>query len=60
MREWATRHGQPYRLTLTGPAGGSWSRGAGGTAMKSDAVQFCRTLAGRGSAEGLLAVEVPF
>lgn len=26
---WAERHGRPYRLTLTGPAGGTWSTGAG-------------------------------
>lgn len=25
--EWATRHGQPFDLTLTGPAGGHWSVG---------------------------------
>ncbi|MCZ2403051.1 maleylpyruvate isomerase family mycothiol-dependent enzyme [Paenarthrobacter sp. Z7-10] len=30
VREWAARHGQPYRLTLTGPAGGSWSRTGSG------------------------------
>jgi uncharacterized protein (TIGR03083 family) len=25
VAEWAARHGRPYRLRLTGPAGGSWS-----------------------------------
>ncbi len=60
VREWAARHGQPCSLALTGPAGGSWSWGARGPVIDMDAVQFCRALAGRGAAEGLLAVEVPF
>ena len=58
--EWAARHGQPCRLTLTGPAGGSWDFGSGGPELRHDAVEFCRVLAGRGRAEGLLATEVPF
>jgi len=62
--EWAQRHGQPCSLTLTGPAGGSWSWGsaqaATATSYELDAVQFCRILAGRGSGEGLLATPVPF
>lgn len=60
VQEWAQRHGQPCRLTLSGPAGGSWSFGTGGPALQHDAVQFCRALAGRGPADGLLATEVPF
>lgn len=60
VQEWAARHGQPCRLTLTGPAGGSWAFGAGGPQLQHDAVEFCRVLAGRGRAEGLLATEVPF
>ena len=60
VEEWAQRHGQPYRLTLTGPAGGSWSRGSGGPAVELDAVEFCRTLSGRQAGEGLLATQVPF
>lgn len=59
-QEWAGRHGQPCQLTLTGPAGGTWSWGSGGPALKLDAVQFCRALSARGPADGLLAVEVPF
>ena len=58
VAEWAQRHGQPYRLTLTGPAGGDW--GTGGQAIEMDAVQFCRVLSGRGEGSGLLATEVPF
>lgn len=58
--EWAQRHGQPCTLTLTGPAGGTWTWGSGGPTLELDAVDFCRLLSGRGHGEGLLAVEVPF
>ena len=57
--EWAASHDQPYRLTLTGPAGGSWSNGDG-EAHTVDAVEFCRIVSGRAPGEGLLAHEVPF
>lgn len=60
VAEWAERHHQPCSLTLTGPAGGSWSFGSGGPVLQLDAVEFCRAISGRGPAEGLLAVEVPF
>jgi uncharacterized protein (TIGR03083 family) len=60
VREWAQRHRQPYRLRLTGPAGGTWSAGDGGEELELDAVQFCRILSGRAPGEELLAVEVPF
>ena len=59
VAEWAARHGQPYTLHLTGPTGGTWSRG-GGPFIETDAVEFCRVLSGRGHADGLLAVQVPF
>ena len=60
VAEWAERHGQPYRLRLTGPAGGTWSAGSGGPELELDAVEFCRVLSGRGAGEGLLAQQVPF
>lgn len=60
VAEWAERHGQPYRLTLSGPAGGTWSSGEGGQEITMDAVDFCRVLSGRGTGEGLMATEVPF
>jgi uncharacterized protein (TIGR03083 family) len=60
VAEWALRHGQPYSLTLTGPAGGRWSSGATGEAISLDAEQFCRILSGRGSGAGLMATFVPF
>lgn len=59
VAEWAARHGQPYTLHLTGPAGGSWASGAG-PLIEIDAVEFCRVLSGRGHADGLLATQVPF
>ncbi|WP_207008210.1 maleylpyruvate isomerase family mycothiol-dependent enzyme [Nocardioides aromaticivorans] len=60
VAEWAGRHLQPYRLVLTGPAGGEWGAGTGGETIEMDAVQFCRVLSGRGEGSGLLATEVPF
>jgi uncharacterized protein (TIGR03083 family) len=60
VAEWAERHGRPFRLQLTGPAGGEWSSGTDGEELKLDAVEFCRILSGRGSGVGLLAQQVPF
>jgi uncharacterized protein (TIGR03083 family) len=65
VAEWARRHGQPYRLQLTGPAGGSWSSGTNGEQIVMDAPDFCRIVSGRprtdgGQASGLLATQVPF
>ncbi len=57
VREWAERHGRPYRLELSGPAGGSW--GYGGELITLDAFDFCRTISGRLPASGLLATQVP-
>jgi uncharacterized protein (TIGR03083 family) len=65
VAEWARRHGQPHRLELTGPAGGSWSAGTGGEEIVMDAADFCRILSGRPSTDGgqpcgLLTTQVPF
>ena len=60
VAEWAQRHGHPYRLRLTGPAGGEWSAGTDGEELELDAVEFCRLLSGRGSGSGLLSSQVPF
>jgi uncharacterized protein (TIGR03083 family) len=59
VAEWARGHGQPYRLTLTGPAGGAWSQGDG-EALTLDAIEFCRIVSGRAPGAGLLAHPVPF
>ncbi len=60
VREWAARHGEPCTLTLTGPAGGSWTFGSGGPASEYGAVEFCRLVGGRGEPVGLLKTAVPF
>ena len=58
VREWADRHGRPYTLSLSGPAGGTW--GGGGEHITMDAFDFCRAVSGRGQATGLLSQQVPF
>ncbi len=60
VAEWARRHGQPFALTLEGPAGGRFATGEGGEQITLDTVEFCRTLAGRAEGSGLLSQEVPF
>lgn len=64
VAEWSRRHGQPFTLTLTGPAGGTYVSGRDGEDITIDAVEFCRALSGRasgsGQVHGLLAQEVPF
>lgn len=60
VAEWSERHQQPFELHLHGPAGGHYQRGQGGETIEIDAVDFCRTLSGRESGHGLLAVNIPF
>jgi uncharacterized protein (TIGR03083 family) len=60
VAEWARRHGRPFRLDLTGPAGGTFNNGDGGEAITLDAVEFCRIVSGRAAGAGLLTQEVPF
>lgn len=61
VAEWARRHGQPFTLELTGPAGGTFVAGDGdGERIIIDAIEFCRILSGRASGDGLLAQQVPF
>lgn len=60
VAEWAGRHGQPFALTLGGPAGGTFVQGDGGQRLELDAVEFCRVLSGRAEGEGLLKVRVLF
>jgi hypothetical protein len=60
--EWARRHGRPFVVDLTGPAGGAYSQRPDLLEVESveiDAVEFCRTLAGRVQASGMLATIVP-
>lgn len=60
VAEWARRHGRPFRLHLTGPAGGTFTQGTAGAELELDAVEFCRTLAGRLPGTDLLGQHVPF
>lgn len=60
VAEWAGRHGQPFELTLTGPAGGTFAQGDGGERLELDAVELCRVLSGRAEGDGLLGVRVLF
>jgi uncharacterized protein (TIGR03083 family) len=60
VAEWARRHGQPFTLVLTGPAGGMYVAGDGGEHIELDAVEFCRILSGRAKGTGLPSTEVPF
>ncbi len=63
VAEWAGRHGKPFTLELTGAAGAVYAHAcnsADGERLSLDAVEFCRTLAGRAPATGLLTTIVPF
>ena len=63
VAEWARRHGKPFVLELSGPAGGTYANDPGvpgAEHISLDAVDFCRTLAGRAPATGLLTTVVPF
>lgn len=59
--EWAQRHGRPFELTLTGPAGGRFRASTGGPSIELDALDFCRMLSGRAEpTHELLRTQVPF
>jgi uncharacterized protein (TIGR03083 family) len=59
VAEWSRRHGQPYTLTLTGPAGGEFRSGGGGDPETVDAVEFARILSGRAEGPGILRHKLP-
>lgn len=61
MAEWATSHTDPFHLELTGPAGGTFIRGAGSGVdpLEIDAIDACRILSGRGTATGVLRHPLP-
>lgn len=63
VAEWARRHGKPFLFELTGPAGGTYAHDPDfpdAEHISLDAIEFCRTLAGREHASGLLTTVVPF
>jgi uncharacterized protein (TIGR03083 family) len=61
VADWAPRHGRPFTLELTGPAGGTFVvAGPDAVHLRMDAVEFCRTLSGRAAGTGILATPVVF
>jgi len=60
VADWAPRHGRPFTLELTGPAGGTFATGTDGVHLRLDAVEFCRILSGRATGTGILATPVVF
>jgi uncharacterized protein (TIGR03083 family) len=66
VAEWARRHRRPFTLQLTGPAGGRYASSPDSPdhpdaeRLSLDAIEFCRTLAGRAPPAGLLTTIVPF
>jgi uncharacterized protein (TIGR03083 family) len=59
LAEWSRRHGQPYALCLTGPAGGEFHSGDGGESATVDAIDFARILSGRAEGPGILRHKLP-
>ena len=59
VAEWSRRHGRPYTLTLTGPAGGRFRAGSGAETQTVDAVEFVRILTGRAEGPGILRHKLP-
>jgi uncharacterized protein (TIGR03083 family) len=62
VAEWAGTHGEPVRLELTGPAGGSFQAGpavADAERHELDAIEFTRILAERASGTGVLRHKLP-
>lgn len=59
VAEWADTHGEPFVLELTGPAGGTFSSGAGGEQVSLDVIEFARVVSGRRPGEGVLRHPLP-
>src|ERR1019366_776664 len=59
VAEWATTHGLPFVLELTGPAGGHYTQGTAGEHVIIDAITFARTLAQRAPGDGVLSRPLP-
>jgi len=55
VADWATTHGQPFTLHLTGPAGGRFINGDGSGELEIDTVEWIWTVSGRSPGDGLLA-----
>ena len=59
VAEWAATHGEPFVLTLDGPAGAMFRAGTDGERVDIDAVEFARILAERGHGTGILRHPLP-
>lgn len=57
---WTARRGKPFTLRLDDLPVEVESAGADATVIEVDALEFCRTVAGRARGEGLLAMCVVF
>lgn len=58
--DWATKHGRPFDLVLSGTAGGRWGAGTGQPRTEMDAVEFVRALSGRSTHSETLGQRVVF
>jgi uncharacterized protein (TIGR03083 family) len=52
--EWGDLHDLSYELVLTGPAGGTFTRGVGGARTELDAIEFVRVISGRRPTHGIV------
>ncbi len=59
VAEWASTHGEPFTLTLSGAPGGQFRAGTGGEHVDMDAIEFCRILAERRQGSGILRHSLP-
>jgi uncharacterized protein (TIGR03083 family) len=59
VAEWTKLYDLSIELTLEGPAGGTYVRGAGAEKLTIDAVEWIWILSGRGTGTGLLEKELP-
>jgi hypothetical protein len=59
VSEWASTHGEPFTLSLSGRPGGQFRAGTGGEHVEMDAIEFCRILAERGDGTGILRHTLP-
>lgn len=59
VAEWASYFDEPFTLEVEGPAGGTFTRGEGGEAVRIGLVDLVRTLAERIEGDGVLRHTLP-
>lgn len=59
VAEWASLHGEPFRMELEGPAGGTFVSGEGGEPIAIGVVEFLRILTERADGPGVLQHRLP-